>query len=196
MHWGRISAGIIAISTAAWAAGSDWADGVPYEPLIGLFVTISAWLGFEVNESIPKNISPNDRRLSVQIRDTFSADVRSFLKTHSFGVAFSNRLLSGLEDLESSWKTMSSGFDNKDLDEIGNKIIKSVGDFLNLIVLSVEPVSEHLLAVPTRAERANDMFSKHTEDTIEKIETLSRDIITYLEAFERRLRKLAPDIFS
>lgn len=196
MHWGRISTGLAAMVTSAWVGGSGWTNGPPYEALIAFFTALCAWGKFEYSSRIRPGITPNDLRLSRELRNAFPLDVRIFLNAHDFGAPFGKNLLETIEDLDYEWRNVTKEFDDSVLNQCARRIVDTIGDFLPYLAKSVELSDRGELSVPTKSERASDIFTDRTYASIRQLSDYSSSIMKYLDAFERKLRQVAPGEFG
>lgn len=207
MNWGRISAGIVAMSFAAWTAGSSWSSELPYEPAIGLFVAFFAWLRLEFTSQsplvnvVPKPVapSPNDLRLGRRLREAFPAATRRFLREHAFGQVYHESKTKPLEDLAHEWRGAAFEFDDYHLRLAASAVITDVNDFLDKLAMHSGVAGNYPpgnFSIPTDEERATDYFSNLTDQRIAEATNTSEELLTNFEDFERDFRAKAPAEFA
>lgn len=196
MHWGRISAGLFAMGASVWVGAATWTNGPPFDALIVLFGFVATWGGLEYADRQKIRITPNDLRLSREIRSSFPKDLRIFLNSHDFGAPFESDIFSHTNDIVFEWRHLTKEFDDKTLNKCAERVIDALGVFRLHLAQSVGMTHSGDLAVPTDAELASDDFTDRTYKAIQTIDENSQRLLMYLDAFERKLREVAPDEFG
>ncbi len=213
MHWERMSAGFVAIASAAWVGGADWHSGIPYGASIALLGSFLTWLGLEVFSSQntetsanthnsrdeTKMLSPHDHSLGVKLRDLFSSETRAFLRDHDFGIPFRGKDVSVVEEIADRWKGVEYEFDNQSLKDISSALTSKCREMAEKIGMYSGVAAnypENTYSVPTDRERGSDIFDDHTRRHVAELNTLATELLHTYEDFERQFRQLAPDAFG
>lgn len=196
----RIGAGILSMLAVAWVVSSLRSGNMPWDGLALLIPSFIGWAFAEyksdgVVTSTPK-LHPHDVALGIKLRQLFNEPTKIFLREHSFGQAYPHSRLHAVRDV-SYWEGAEYEFINSELDNIGAEIVRLSDELYSKLALYAGPINhpEGFFAVPLDYERAQDRFGQETTERIKELNAISKEIVEYLDKFEKAFRRLSPESY-
>ncbi len=184
----------------AWGVSSVKDGQFPWEAIVLFIPSLGTWLfsEFKFNKS-PKeknNLHPHDVDLGQKLRNLFDERSKIFLREHSFGQAYPHSRLHAVRDI-SYWEGAEYEFINSELDNISAEIVRLSDELYSKLAEYAGPINhpEGFFAVPLDYERAQDRFGPETIERIKELNGISKEIVNYLDKFEKAFRRLSPESY-
>lgn len=196
----RITAGILSMIAVGWGVSSSRDGDFPWDALALLIPSFATWALAEFKSDADQErkpqLHPHDVSLGLKLRQLFNDNTRIFLREHSFGTPYQHSRLHPIRDVI-YWRGAEYEFDNSELDNISSEIVRLSDELYTKLAEYAGPTKgpEGYFAVPLEHERSQDRFGSETTARIAELNSLARQIVQWLDQFEKIFRKLSPESY-
>ncbi len=199
--YGRVSAGVVCMISAAWIGSSLKEGEAPFEAVMSLIGSFGVWVFAEWKDvsSVDTRVDgphPHDVELANTVRSLLTIDVKRRLREQSFGESFPYSRLDPIREL-ASWCGAERELVDAELDNLLWEMVRLSKELEERIFEYGEPL-EHRLdrwSLAPHRERISDFYSSETFAKIAEVDNVATELAEAADEFEKAFRRKSPESY-